>query len=680
MEMNVKSKLTALLEKEQDRKVTFQAFSFFISIISQKYLRNRLSVEVKTKLLAELDITFELLKGFKDRRLADAPINKLINDFETILHLGIKNTADTHYKSLKEQSNRLAKQLKYYLVSNEDFNKVVKDFLLELDKNIFGETETSKALAEVRKELAAIEPITVNSVRDYFNRRLPTLRDVPGNPQVIEVLTKIQNDAKGLQIYFAADEINEADFLSQLDLLHENIDHLINGKDHTQALAGSHVLEMDVDELIQHKDRVIKLAAEIVLKKKIEIRTKPESMSREFFALVKARAISLGATNPEIVDLTHQLNRNTEEIRGLKEAAVRKEEQHKEDLERQRQSAAKILSETIAQLKLEKDTLEQSLKTQLQAVSGEKEKQGTLITGLRSDLQALTTQSKATISQLEQQLVAKEKAYLAELASQKETAAKTLRETSAQLKLEKDTLEQSLKTQLQAVSGEKEKQGTLITGLRSDLQALTIQSKATISQLEQQLVAKEKEYLAELASQKETAAKTLRETSAQLKLEKDTLEQSLKTQLQAVSGEKEKQGMLITGLRSDLQALTTQSKATISQLEQQLVVKEKEYLAELASQKETAAKTLKETSAQLKLEKDTLEQSLKTQLQAVSGEKEKQSTLITGLRSDLQALTTQSKATISQLEQQLVAKEKAYLAELASQKEPSSRPAGEVSK
>jgi hypothetical protein len=679
-------KISSLLGKEPDRKVTFQALSFLINTISQKYLRNHLTPGDKERLLNELNKTFRILDDFIDRRDAEAPINKLLIEFTTILHLGIKNTADIHYKSLKDRSDLLAKQLKYLLISNENFDKTVKNFLLELDKIQIkdSEPETLKALREVRDELGAIDPKTVNSVRTYFTQKFPALKDKPGGPQALDVLTKLLlSDAKGLEMYFAADAINEGDFLSQLDLLHENMVSIINGKDHIQRLVGGLPLEMDVDEMIQHQERIIKLAAEILIKKKVDLHTKPASLSSDFFAKVKPRAISLGADNPELADLNLRLLTQAVEIRGLKETAVHKDEQNRAELQRQIDLAATALKEATGALQRQKDALEQALNEQLTlAKTTSVQEQGKLqviITGLREQLHALEQRSSQEINGLKAAAVHNATQYKEELQRQSQQVALALNEATGAFQRQKDALEQTLNAQLTLAkttsAQEQDKLQVIITELREQLHTQAQQSSQDISVLKEAAVHIVTHYKNELERQSQQAALALSEATGALQRQKDALEQALNAQLTLVKTtsvqDQDKLQVIITGLREQLHTLEQQSSQEIHGLKVAAVHNATQYKDELQRQSQQAALALSEATGSLQRQKNALEEALNSQLTLAKTtsvqEQGKLQVIITGLREQLHTLEQQSSHEINDLKAAAVQNATQYKDELQRQ-------------
>ncbi|WP_193787174.1 hypothetical protein, partial [Legionella quateirensis] len=299
----------ALLDSEADRKTTFEAISVFLETISQKYLRNHLSLEVKTNLLAEIDKVFAILQQFK-RQPQDAVINKIIGECELILRSSFKNSVQIHHASLIDQSNKLNDRLKNYLVPDAQFNETVRVFLEKLELAASEESERSYIIRSVAKALKEVSPVTIINIKTVLNEQLEALQDGE-NPEKRQALAQILECTLykecNLDRYFELDTVDDASSLTELDQLYDNIDTLINGFDHVKHLSGDLPLDIDIDILSTHRDRVIKLAANILIKKNWDLHNKPVNIKDDFFQKVKLQAIVLGGINPEVADLIKDL-------------------------------------------------------------------------------------------------------------------------------------------------------------------------------------------------------------------------------------------------------------------------------------------------------------------------------------------------------------------------------------
>ncbi|MBL7479244.1 hypothetical protein [Legionella bononiensis] len=340
----------ALLDSEADRKATFEAISVFLESISQKYLRNHLSLEVKTNLLAEIDKVFATLQQFK-RQPQDAPINKIIDECDLILRSSLKNTAQIHYVSLIDQSNELNARLKNYLVPNTQFKESFNIFLEQLGLAATEENERSYIIRSVINALKEVSPVTVINIKTVLNEQLQALQDgdhLEKRKALAQILECTLKKECNLDRYFELDTVDDASSLTELDLLYDNIDTLINGFDHVKHLAGAQPIDINIELLSTHRDRVIKLAAEILIKKNWDLHDKPANIKDVFFQKVKAQAIALGGVNPEVADLfkdikilRSHLNENSERIEQLSRAQ-QDQNLHIKDLYRQNQQVHEI--------------------------------------------------------------------------------------------------------------------------------------------------------------------------------------------------------------------------------------------------------------------------------------------------------------------------------------------------
>lgn len=328
MSQSIGPKAVALLEAEPDRKATFEAISIFLDTISQKYLRNHLSVDIKTKLLADIHSLFDVLQKFKNSERPDAPINQIIDECDYILRTSLKDTVKKHYETLVDQSNRFNDKTVYFLTTKEAFNEAFHHFLKTLDLSSTEENERSALIKLISVRLKQIDPITIEEVKRVLRQQLLELEKQDNTTLATDVISHIIKLTSGTSInlegFFEAHDLGVSVLLSELDGLYDNFDSLINGFAHVQQLSGTIPLDIKLNDLIMYRSRIVRMAAEVFVNKQIDLRNKPEVISDAFFDIVKRQAIALGAPNPEVNDLFREVDHlrslladNSEQIRQL---------------------------------------------------------------------------------------------------------------------------------------------------------------------------------------------------------------------------------------------------------------------------------------------------------------------------------------------------------------------------
>lgn len=279
-------KIVDLFNNKASRLLTFDALSSFVDELNQKYLSNHLSVEIKTQLLATIDEIFSLI----DRHMTNEPadkINEIINDCKKILHFGIKNVTETHFKSLIAQSDSL--------------------------------NHTARGLLEI--EPPAVSYLDLLNDLSHLHENIDNL--INGKKHVEELA-------------------NGKDLIKQLDEAKNNltrqeksdpVEDLAKTKIRIEELS-KQVLILDSDLLEMHKLRVIRRATELLIKSGNNLRTCPNEVTPEFFKLIKMQAIALGAANPVEQDLREQIDVGAEQL--LSDARVKQEANTKQISELQK--------------------------------------------------------------------------------------------------------------------------------------------------------------------------------------------------------------------------------------------------------------------------------------------------------------------------------------------------------
>ncbi|WP_298623960.1 hypothetical protein, partial [uncultured Legionella sp.] len=513
----------ALLDSDVERKATFDAISIFIDTISQKYLRNHLSVAVKTNLLAEIHRIFDLLQNLKNIEVEDAPINKIIDECEIIIRTSLKNTAQTHYSTLLDQANRIDQRLRYFLAPEEQFNEVFKDFITTLELFAAEENDCSHLIRRVINSLTSNQdnPISVKQIETVLYDELTHLNDndtLSAKEAIAYIMKSLSSKSPSLEGFFDAEELDVPVLLSELDKLYENFDSFINGFEHVQQLAGNSPLSMSPYSLKMQRDRIIRCIAEILIKHQVDLSNKPQELSDGLFQVVKGKVIDLGGSNLEVANLFRDVNQlrnliidNTQNIKSINRVQeeyllqLRELQQNHQNLmeqiSRNKSAIESLTAQVIENAKTSNDEFEHLKKERLQLIhqltesksaledltqllSDTKQENSTEIERLKQKHQLLIkqlTESKSAQEELTRQMIdAKQEnsSELQRLKQEQELLTKQLREGQAAFETFLCQVAEAKKvsnTETQALKQEQERLTSQLTESKLALQELTRQ-------------------------------------------------------------------------------------------------------------------------------------------------------------------------------------------------------------
>ncbi|CEG56931.1 coiled-coil domain-containing protein [Legionella fallonii] len=679
------AKIKALLEETPQRKVTFQALLVFVDSISQKYLRNHLSEETKTNLLREIDTIFGILESFKTVTAEDS-INGIITECEEMLRLGIQKTANSHYSALLDQTVKLEKESEYFLAPNEEFASVFDSFLKAMEAKLSEENEVTGLLQTIYGKLSSVDPVTVKSVGKALQDEVLalSLNENESAPKAIGVLSELVTDKTlALDRYLDAEIPNKDVFFAELNRVYDNLVSLINGHLHVQKIVGKEKLEFTPRKLAIHQEAVIKLAAQILLKKKIDLHDKPDSMDVEFFKKVKAQAIALGADNPDIIDLQRLILKLGEEKQLVKIGIEQLVKEHQTEIEKLHQvldekleqektthgKEKEQLSLTIDQLHSDIESLNRTNGEKLRQLEVQLETAESKVNELQTELQQLDVTSKEAINELRKNAETAAREYREELAHQQQAAERTLNETTQRLTSEKEELQEQLRLAHDDHQQDKEQAGEAIKKLQTQLQQLDVTSKEAINELRKNAETAAREYREELAHQQQAAERTLNETTQRLTSEKEELQEQLRLAHDDHQQDKEQAGEAIKELQTQLQQLDVTSKETINELRQKAETAAREHSEELVRQQHAAERTLNEATQRFTFEKEELQKQLRLAEGEHQQDQEKADEAIKELQTQLQQLDITSKEAINELRQKAETAAKKYSEELAHQQQ-----------
>ncbi|WED44478.1 hypothetical protein [Legionella cardiaca] len=314
------SKLLELLKQTKGQDIFFEGLSILVDQISQKYLRNHLSAEETQKLREVITKPFSILKDAVN--LGDEKISKgnraILEKCNTFLQNGLKRTAETHYQSILEQFISLNMQIEFFLASPEYFEQAIFQKFLE---NLEVENDPTGTLTTVRENLRKVMPVTVEKVKEALVHELLQVgaNDSLSLEQKEQINGIIASEKTSrLQDFFEAQQLSVETYLNDIEQLYNLAVNLQNDYIKITELIFPQKLQIDSQQLGFRCEALIKMGAKLLKEKQVDLRNKPHNISASFFALIKNEAIALGASSPELDDLTNNSQEQASEIAELK--------------------------------------------------------------------------------------------------------------------------------------------------------------------------------------------------------------------------------------------------------------------------------------------------------------------------------------------------------------------------
>ncbi|ARG98423.1 hypothetical protein B6N58_12565 [Legionella micdadei] len=359
-------KILRLLQNEGGRKIFFSGLSILIDTISQKYLRNNLSIEEDKALREVIEQPFRLLKSAKEAAAAreeafPVQYKQILDQCDDMIQEGAKRTIEAHYNSTIQQADALRAQIGHRLAPAEHFTVVFQGFVENLTK---GDNIPEK-LALIQRQLREVKPVSIEGIQGAINDAISSL----GELQEEELLTLkafiASKQAEFLQPCFDAHLTSANDYLINLERLYKLARTLRNDYPSLQNLVSDKRIEVVPDQLHFRELALIEaggaLLKALVDERKIDLRQQPDCISQEFFMLIKQEAVKFGASLPEVEDLREQLTAQLRQIAKLEETIVgnhRAAEETRQSIENLR---AKLLEASSA---LEGKNIEMGLQLQ----------------------------------------------------------------------------------------------------------------------------------------------------------------------------------------------------------------------------------------------------------------------------------------------------------------------------
>jgi hypothetical protein len=454
------SKLLLILESNGPGRRNFlKGLSIIVDSISQKYLRNNLSVDEKAHLLSIIKHPFTTLSNAtataNDKPLiSDNPDHlQLMIECQEILQAGLKRTIEAHFRSICDQSNQIHEEITLYLSTQDDFNTKWTSFINSLTNNTDNQDITDY-LKSIKQQLSQVNPTNTDSFTKALGEEINKIQK---NRQLQEA-TKIKlmsfftsKEAKQIQAHLETLEHDVDSYLSKIQYLYDAATSLLHAHQELTTLVGEQGLDIRPTELLIRSIALPTLAGSMLKGKNYDLHNSPKDVSEEFYNLAKNQAIALGAPSPEMAYLEKMTEKQKEKIIEMSKDKDRYTlDAHEKD-------------KKIAAMEQKTDDLSNEI----------------------AEKNQLVVKQEQTINELTQQ----GEINLAEIKSLQQKHVAELSQKEIQLVAAKDTqIEQiqSLQQQLTRLTQEKE---ALSSNHSAEIEAIRQQHGAELSQKEIQLVA-----------------------------------------------------------------------------------------------------------------------------------------------------------------------------------------------
>ncbi|CDZ78215.1 chromosome segregation protein SMC [Legionella massiliensis] len=453
-------KLLDLLQSENGAKIFFNSLSLLVDIISQKYLRNNLTQEEDINLRNVIEEPFRILKAAKERIKSDGNIHvshkEYIKQFDDLIETGLKNTVETHFHSIIEQTDYLYVQISYLLTPPESYYKILQDF-------ISSHLSKDERLAAVAASLGEVSADRVRSISDIQEIITGTVGSFGENLSVElkEIISSKANEF--LQPCIEAHQTSVEDYLKNIERLYNLSATLSKDLPALRNLLSEKKIEIERMDLDYRMSYLVKIGGCLLKEKAFDLRTKPEYLSGSFFELLKREAIKHGAHSPEIEDLqtsNQSLStclRQQEQKFGEQSIVLAKVDEELRNRERHLEEQNSIVTSLIAEQQ-KKDRIIEEQSTKLNSLSADLKSGEATIEEQGSRLDSLSIELESRDKTIKEQ-----GATVKSLTEDLESRDATIKEQSSKL----NTLSTNLKSREATI----EEQGSRLDLLTSDLQS-----------------------------------------------------------------------------------------------------------------------------------------------------------------------------------------------------------------
>jgi hypothetical protein len=347
---------------EEERRFFFDNFSILLDTLSQNYLPNSHSQKVVPQVLGVIKEPFDILKRAKDLIALYTPeqnkdCKEFIDNLDNLIQKCLKDTVQTLYKDIGQQTITLRLQIEKLLATPEELGTVFRDFITKLceDKEICDRLQT------VIAKLDDPDRPPIDSIESLQDALAPVISQL--GEASAEKLEKIK--AEFLQPYFDAHQSSIDEYLSNLERLHNLTKDLHEDFPALQTLSNSKI-EIAREQFHLQEVDLIRAGGSLLKAKGIDLRNKPECLTESFFNLIKQEAMRLGAPAPELQDLqlkygkaqevTRKLLETNKELKDKNVSLFQLAEERKIDLDSTRETSEKLQKENARLLDLVEQT------------------------------------------------------------------------------------------------------------------------------------------------------------------------------------------------------------------------------------------------------------------------------------------------------------------------------------
>lgn len=340
-----------LISTEAGRKIFFKGLAVLIDTISQQYLRNHLSPEDKARLMVNISAPFTTLLAAKNN--PDIQDKKeIIEECEKILQQGLKQTVETHYKSILEQAKRVHHQVQLFLDPTTLFADVFKTYLTSLVTN---DSDIQPQLDEIKARLSRFDPERVDDIQQVLSE---ISEEIGGSSLQLAQQEKLNELLFGPNIiqlndYFEAYQWSIEKYLGDIEQIYNAVIELKSASPRLRHLVRDKPWDIEPEQLFMIENSLPALAGKILQMKGYDLRHPIASISREFYDVAKNQAIACGASSPEHIDLERRFQEQNTTLLELG--------RDKEELELEKSEQAQTINR-LEQQNQEKDSAFERLK------------------------------------------------------------------------------------------------------------------------------------------------------------------------------------------------------------------------------------------------------------------------------------------------------------------------------
>lgn len=276
--------LLAIVSREADRHVFFNALSIFVDSISQKYLSEQLSNSEKAGLFPLISIPFSLLAAAKDEGLIEEYTPILIQ-IEEILQHGLKHAIETQYHLTLLETEVMFQDLQSVL-NPESCNKKLEEFLSGLTI----EDDLLVVLSGIKAHLLQQHLQTPEAIQAALSAELEAIAQDRSfdTVQKNKLLSAMSGEGySAFKNYLQAKQRSIGEYLTGMERLHNKLEWIGENFVQLRALVGDKSMDVDLVHQQEKCSRLAQLAGRLLISTGQDVRDKPTELSAEFYTKVR---------------------------------------------------------------------------------------------------------------------------------------------------------------------------------------------------------------------------------------------------------------------------------------------------------------------------------------------------------------------------------------------------------